>query len=115
MNQLDQLALWLTLEAEPLPAIGAGVGLAGRAEMHAVADPARMEVVPADGFRGGWWILGAAVVAVVAGVAGVAVWRWRRRSLEGTIPQEPVLWLEVERPMRLGGPHSGGSGAVVGW
>jgi len=72
-NQLDQLALWLTLEAEPLPAIGTSVGLAGRSEMHAVADPARMDVVPAAGFRGGWWILGAAVVA------SVAVWRWRRR------------------------------------
>jgi hypothetical protein len=47
-------------------------------------------------------------------VAGL-LWFRRRQSMLVGVAEYLAVWLESERPMRLAGPHSGGSGAVVGW
>lgn len=105
-RQFDQLILWLTLEAEPLPAVGART--AG-SEMHAASGPGRITPSPTIGFQAWWW--GAAALVLVA----TEVWRRRRRAVMPVVVEAPSVWLEEERPLRLGGPHSGGSGAVVEW
>lgn len=105
-DQLDQLTLWLTLEAEPLPAVESVAS-------NPVLLPASTSLPakePAFLSGKGW----AALVASLVAVAGF-LWFRRRQSMPVAIASDPAVWLEIERPMRLGGPHSGGSGAVIGW
>jgi hypothetical protein len=104
--QLDQIVLWLTLQADELPTLEAAAAAPGLSVARIPAAPA-----PRPGFPGRhWWWLAAAALAA----AGLA-WRRRvRRNASGFV-EPPMVWLQTDRPGRLGGPHSGGAGAVAEW
>jgi hypothetical protein len=69
-DQLDQLALWLTLEAEPLPSLEVTAGVATPAPATAGLEKPGLGVIS----RLPWWWAAATVVLVM----GLFVRRWRR-------------------------------------
>lgn len=69
----------------------------------------------ADRHRG--WLTLALLSLSALALAWAAGRRWLgARSTAATMDAAgPAVWLEVERPIRLGGVHSGGSGATMEW
>jgi len=107
-DQLDQLALWLTLEADSLPSTA--TGLAAWAALPAPS-AGRGESLLVSWSK--WGMGAAALVAMVLG--GVwAVWFYRRRPASAAL-SAPMPVPQTDRAPRLGGPYSGGSGAVLKW
>ena len=106
--QLDQLMLWLTLQADALPILEAA---AHASEWRVAPAVSAAAVRPVGSHRRWWWLAAAGLAAAAAGMA----WRRRVRRNESESKERPGVWVETDRPARLGGPHSGGSGAVMEW
>jgi hypothetical protein len=58
-----------------------------------------------------WWAF--AIGAQAAALGAGAIWWWRRRPAVTGRKGETILFPDQELVSRLGGPHSGGSGAVM--
>ncbi|MFN0126621.1 MAG: hypothetical protein ACKV19_08050 [Verrucomicrobiales bacterium] len=111
-DQWDQLILWLTLEAARLPPLEALQAEATAASPPIVARPAQHATD-----RHYFWLafgLLSLSTLVLLWVAG-RQWLGGRPTAATVAADDPAVWLEVERPVRLGGAHSGGSGATMEW
>jgi len=102
-GSLEAQVVRLVLEAYDLPAPRA----AGTAVRSAVDAALASERTTARQPVAAWLAAASAVLALIAAVV------FRRRPQAAS--SQPCLWLETDRPTRLGGPHGGGAGASLEW
>jgi hypothetical protein len=108
-DQLDQLALWLTLEVDSLPSLATS----GLAALEARPGPPAGRGAFSPVSWSTWGMVAAGLATMVFG----GVWAMRRHRRRPS-PAAPVTLISVpatDLTPRLGGPYSGGSGAVLKW
>lgn len=103
LGQLEAQVVHQVLKAHQLPALRAA-GVTIRPAVDAVPAPERSRLR---------WPTAVWVTAALALAALIAAALVRRRPAVTT--SHPCLWLESDRPARLGGAHSGGVGASLEW